>query len=132
MSQLTEPDEQDHEQDFGVAAEFQLPDALWQQAQPLLPALPPKKKLGRPRMDDRQALTAIFYVMRTGCQWKALPKSLGAASTVHDRFAVWTEAGFFERLWRAGVLRYDEEKGIDWQWQSLDGALTKAPLGGER
>src|SRR6266480_1355491 len=46
-----------------------------------------------PRMDDRQALDAIFYVLRTGCQWKALPRSLGAGSTVHDRFQEWQQAG---------------------------------------
>ena len=40
-----------------------------------------KKKAGRPRMDDRKAMSAIFYVLRTGCQWNALPRSLGASST---------------------------------------------------
>jgi len=83
-------------------------------------------------MDDRQAMTAIFYVLRTGCQWKALPRSLGAASTVHDRFQEWLEAGVFERLWQAGLSEYDEKVGIDWEWQAMDGAMTKAPLGGKR
>ena len=44
-----------------------------------------RKKTGRPRMNDRTAMNTIFYVLRTGCQWKALPRSLGASSTVHDR-----------------------------------------------
>ena len=118
-------------QDFGVDKEFQLPDELWQQAEPLIPPPLSQKKPGRPRMDDRRALTAIFYVMRTGCQWKALPRSLGAGSTVHDRFQEWQQAGFFQRLWQAGVLHYDAEKGIDWEWQSMDGVMTKAPLGGK-
>jgi putative transposase len=53
--------------------------------------LPPqkrkKKTAGRPRMNDsRNAMSAIFYVLRTGCQWNALPRSLGASSTAHDRF----------------------------------------------
>lgn len=56
---------------------------------------------------------------------------LGAASTVHDRFWEWTKQGVFEKLWRSSLLEYDERKGICWQWQSLDGAITKAPLGGE-
>jgi|YelNatPaOPRAMG01_1025707.scaffolds.fasta_scaffold123286_2 transposase len=115
-----------------VALEYQIPDALWERARPLLPAAKPKKKSGRPRMDDRQALTAIFYVMRTGCQWKALPRSLGAPSTVHDRFQEWREAGVFERMWQAGLLAYDEQIGIEWEWQAMDGAMTKAPLGGKR
>jgi len=49
-------------------------------------------------MPDRQAMDAIFYVLRTGCQWKALPRGLGAASTVHDRFQEWCKAGVFERM----------------------------------
>ena len=65
---------------FGVAADYQIPDALWAQIEPLLPAPPPKKKDGRPRMQDRHAMTAIFYLLRTGCQWVALPRSLGASA----------------------------------------------------
>ena len=53
---------------------------------PLLPPLKKKERFGHPRMDDRKAMSAIFYVLRTGCQWKALPRSIGAPSTaVHDR-----------------------------------------------
>jgi putative transposase len=82
-------------------------------------------------MDDRQVLTALLYVMRTGLQWKALPESLGKASTVHDRFQEWQAAGFFARLWQEGLYAYDELVGIDWEWQAMDGAMTKAPLGGQ-
>ena len=83
-------------------------------------------------MDDRKAMTAILHVLRTGCPWKALPCSLGASSTVHDRFQEWRRAGVFEGMWRAGVSVYDELKGLDWEWLAMDGAMTKAPLGGER
>jgi transposase len=74
-------------------------------------------------------MDAIFYVLPTGCQWKALPRRLGAASTVHDRFQQWREAGVFERMWRAGLFKYDEEVEIEWEWQAMDGAMTQAPLG---
>jgi putative transposase len=83
-------------------------------------------------MDDRKAMTAIFYILRTGCQWKALPRSLGAPSTVHDRFQEWRKAGVFQRMWEEGLGLYDELEGIDWEWLALDGAMTKAPLGGKR
>jgi putative transposase len=83
-------------------------------------------------MEDRQALAASFYVLRTGCQWKALPRSLGAGSTVHERFQAWQQAGVFEKLWKAGLLQYDIAVGIDWEWQAMDGAMTKAPVGGKR
>ena len=33
-------------------------------------------------------------------------------------------------MWQAGLLDYDNEKGLEWEWQAIDGAMTKAPLGG--
>ena len=85
-----------------------------------------------PRMDDRKAMSAIFYVLRTGCQWKALPRSLGASSTVHDRFQEWRKEGVFKRMWIDGLSVYDENNSIDWKWQAMDGVITKAPLGGKK
>ena len=113
-----------------VNESYRISDALWAEIEPLLPPENPKPKGGRPRMDNRQAMDAIFYLLRTGCQWKALPRSLGASSTVHDRFQEWQEAGIFHRIWEAGLAKYDDLKGLDWEWQSMDGVMTKAPLGG--
>ena len=67
-----------------IAPGFRLPDEVWTCVKGAIPVQLPKPKGGRPRMDDRQALDAIFYVLRTGCQWKALPRTLGAASTVYQ------------------------------------------------
>jgi putative transposase len=83
-------------------------------------------------MEDRKAMDAILYVLRTGIQWKALPRSLGASSTVHDRFQEWRAGGLFERLWVETLKQFDQKVGLDWQWQAMDGAMTKAPLGGEK
>ena len=83
-------------------------------------------------MDDRQALNGIFYVLCTGCQWNALPRSLGASSTVHDRFQEWQANGTLSRFWQAGLLEYARTQGADWHWQAMDGALVKAPLGGKK
>jgi len=118
--------------DAAIDANWRIADELWPHIQKVLPKPKPKPKGGRPRMDDRRAMDAIFYVMRTGCQWKALPRSWGAASTVHDRFQEWQWAGVFEKLWKAALLKYDAEIGIEWEWQAMDGAMTKAPLGGKR
>lgn len=115
-----------------VGAAYQIPDRLWDRMERLLPPSKPKKKSGRPRMDDRKAANAIFYVLRTGCQWKALPRSLGAGSTVHDRFQEWRGAGVFQRLWKQGLTEYDAKKGLEWRWQTIDTVMTKAPLGGKK
>lgn len=115
---------------------WRIPDALWNEIAPLLPVRPPKPHpLGchRSRVDDRRALDAIFFVLRTGCQWNALNATgICSSSSAHRRFQEWQAAGFFKRLWAAGLHRYDAVKGIDWTWQSMDGAMTKAPLGGEK
>ncbi len=88
---------------------------------------------GRPRVADRRCADAIFYVLRTGCQWQALDATaLCAHSTAHDRFQEWVAADVFVQLWQAGVERFDELKGIEWEWLSMDGAMTKAPLSGEK
>lgn len=116
---------------MGVDEGFCIPDGLWERIEPLLPQDKPQPQGGRPRMDARQAMTAIFYILRTGCQWKALPRSMGAPSTVYDRFRAWEQAGVFETIWRKGLCAYDAKKGINWRWQSVDGCMTKAPLGGE-
>ncbi|GAC1356829.1 MAG: IS5 family transposase [Ktedonobacteraceae bacterium] len=80
-------------------------------------------------MEDRKAFEAIVYVLRTGIQWNALPRELGASSTVHDRFQAWERANFFKALWQAGLSEYDELAGIEWEWQAVDGVMTKAPFG---
>jgi putative transposase len=78
---------------------------------------------------DRQVLAAILFVLRTGCQWKALDATdLGSGSTAHRRFQEWVKGGLFYRLWRVTARRYDEVQGLDWRWLSVDGCLTKAPL----
>jgi putative transposase len=110
---------------------FLLPDEVWERVKIAIPPEPPKPKGGRPRMEERKALNAIFYVLRTGCQWNALPRCLGASSTVHDRFQLWAEQGVFERMWELGLEQYAEEVGIDWEWMAMDGAMVKAPLGGK-
>ncbi len=114
---------------------FHVSDALWAVLQPLLPVHVNTHRFGggRPRRPDRECADAIFYVLRTGCQWKALDRTdLCPGSTAHDRFQEWEKADVFLKLWQAGVERFDELQGIDWEWVSMDGAMTKAPLGGEK
>lgn len=112
---------------------FRVSDALWAVLEPLIPVRLNTHRFGggRPRVPDRRCADAIFYVLRTGCQWEALNQTdLCAKSTAHDRFQEWVDAGVFLKLWYAGVEQFDELQGIDWNWLSMDGALTKAPLGG--
>jgi transposase len=84
---------------------------------------------GRPRRSDRDCLDAIFYVLRTGSQLKALDDTgICPGSTAHDRFQEWVAVGVFLKFWHAGLLDNDFFVGIDWSWL----AMGKAPLGGEK
>lgn len=114
---------------------FRVSDAMWRRIEPLLPQRhnPHPERGGRPPRADRDCFDAIFFLLRTGCQWNALNETgLCPSSTAHDRFQAWEADGFFERLWDAGLQAYDELRGIDWSFISIDGAQTKAPLGGEK
>jgi putative transposase len=114
---------------MGRTKPWELSDELWQRAEPLIPLREGKRKTGRPYKSDRAMLGAMLFVLRTGIQWNALPREVGASTTVYDRFRLWLDAGFFAQLWAAGLQEFDELVGIEWEWQSLDGAMTKAPFG---
>ncbi len=92
-----------------IESESEIPDDVWARIVPLLPVPRRKNRRGRPRMNDRQAMAAIWYKLRTGCSWKALPRQLGAGSTVHDRFQAWAAAGVFDRLRQAGLWQEDSQ-----------------------
>src|SRR5512144_2925321 len=122
-------------QDNRTTTAFQVSDELWAVLEPLLPAPVNTHRFGggRPRVPDRDCADAIFYILRTGCQWSALNQTtLCAKSTAHDRFQEWVAAGVFLKLWQTGVAQFDDLRGIDWEWLSMDGAIAKAPLGGEK
>lgn len=114
---------------------WRISDQMWEKIEVLLP---PRVNThprggGRNPKPPRQVMNAILFVLRTGCQWKALDATgICPGSTAHDWFQKWVKQGVFLNLWKQGLMEYDELKGIDWLWQSMDGALSKAPLGGEK
>ncbi len=111
---------------------WRVPDELWALIAPVLGSEKPPGTVGRPARPFRQIFDGILYVLRTGCQWHALPRqSFGPASTVHARFSQWVRSGAFCEAWQRMLVYYDGTVGIEWKWQALDGAITKAPLGGE-
>jgi transposase len=117
-----------------VRRDGRIPDELWDRIAPLLPPRKPHP-LGchRPRVDDRQAMEAIFFVLRTGCQWHALHEmGLCASSAAHRRLQEWAAAGVFLTWGTMGRADYNAWHGRDWEWLAMDGAMTKAPLGGDK
>jgi transposase len=110
----------------------QVPDALWERIDLVLPIYKTSCKGGRPRLLLRNVVNGILYVLQTGCQWKAMPREFGSGSAIHAYFQEWVQLGVFDELWRLALEEYNDLKGIDWKWQSLDGAMNKSPLGGEK
>jgi putative transposase len=109
---------------------WEVSDELWADIQDIINELDPPAKTGRDRIDLRPALNGVIYQMRSGCQWNHLPKQFGDDASVHRTMQRWIAKGVFERLW-AGLLESCAELGgVDWQWQSADGALGKARWGG--
>jgi hypothetical protein len=90
-----------------------IPDELWSPAG------------FRPRRDERHSLS-IAHWLSVGRH----PRRFGSRSTCYRRFVEWTAAGVFQMMYVEMLLYYDEERGIDWTWCSLDSASVKAPKGG--
>jgi putative transposase len=113
---------------------FQVPRPLWRKIKKVLPKPPKHHGPGRPRADNRAVLNGIWYVLWTGCQWKAVHKSwFGVcSSTLHERFQTWQRQGVFAQIMRIMVKFYAKQRTIKWKWQSIDSKSCPAPLGGEQ
>ena len=93
----------------GLRYPSDLTDTEWAIVQPLLR---PAKRGGRPRkVDLREVLNGLFYVLSTGCQWQALPKDLPPKSTVWDYLSLWDWDGTIERVHHALYIAERERAG---------------------
>ena len=114
---------------------FEISDQLWSVAEKIIPEAIYKSKGsrgGRPSISTRRVLGGIFYVLTTGCQWRKTPREFGHFSVVYKYFRKWVEAGIFEQIWTAALKLYDEKKGINWSWQSVDGSNKRSQFGKEK
>ncbi len=105
-------------------------DNLWDEIKSIFPKEKSSKTVGRPIVKYRKVLDGILYVLRTGCQWKMLPKEYGSSSTCHRRFQEWNGLNVFKKTWVRLLKIYENKIGINWTWQSLDSISIKSPLGG--
>jgi len=114
---------------------FRLPRPLWRKIKRYLPKKKASRRGGRPRASDRAIANAIWYVLWTGCQWKAIHRDwFGVSSSViHERFQRWRRIGLFEKLTKKMAAYYARERGgVGWKWQAMDAKHSPAPLGGEK
>ena len=87
-------------------------DELWDNISDLLPHEKPRYTVGRPTIPFRKVLEGILYVLRTGCQWKMLPKEFASGSTCHRRFQQWVQMDIFKKIWAKLLKEYDNKIGI--------------------
>jgi len=114
-----------------VSTISKISDELWDNISDLLPYEKPRYTVGRPIIPFRKVMDGILYVLRTGCQWKMLPKEFGSGSTCHRRFQQWVQTATFKKIWAKLLKEYDNKIGIKLIWQqSLDSISIKSPLGG--
>ena len=114
--------------------QYSIPGKLWKLLKKQLPKAPKQKGRGRPRVENRDVIEGIWYVLWTGCQWKSIRKEWFnvSSSVLHERFQTWQEQGIFEKLFKVIVKYYAREQKIGWKWQSIDSMMSPAPLGGTK
>ena len=114
---------------------WEISDSFWEAVKPLIPETvrDPEKVYqrisggGRKPLDQRKVFSAIVYVLKTGTQWKSLPKEFyGSPSSIHAYFKKWEAQGFFSELWKKGLAEFEEMKGIAWEW-TLDTTRVSKP-----
>jgi transposase len=105
----------------------ELTDSQWQL---IAPHLPPPKRMGRPRADDRKTLEGILWVLRSGARWQDVPREYGSSTTCWRRLKEWEELGVWETLWRAILATLEAEQKLNWAQAFLDGSFVPAKKGG--
>ena len=109
-----------------------LTDEQWAVVEPLIPKPPQRADgKGRPRIDDRQILNGILWIMRTGAQWKDLPDRYPSYQTCHRRYQEWVRAGVFERMLQALARDLKERGGLDLTECFIDGTFVIAKKGAQ-
>lgn len=115
-----------------IPAKYCIPEGLLQEFRDLISIKLPNKSTGRPRVDSEPLIAGIFYLLKTGCQWDALPLCFGPAKTVYHRFCELVKVGAFQQIWKNVLMKYDREKGLILNDQSVDSMHKKSPLGGDQ
>ncbi len=113
-----------------------LDDELWKLAEPLLPAPKPRRFRfpGRKPITNRQALTGILFVLKTGIPWEYLPQEMGCGSgmTCWRRLRDWQAAGVWQGLHELLLAQLQAADQIDWSRAVVDSAAVRAVHGGKK
>ena len=111
-----------------------LPDSLWELIEPLIPKRPPQPKGGRPPLSDRQALTGIIFILKTGIPWEYLPQEMGCGCgmTCWRRLRDWFFAGAWKDIHHLLLNHLRQVKRIDFSRFLVDAIHVRAVGGGSQ
>jgi transposase len=113
-----------------------LEDALWELIEPLLPPPKPRRKRypGRKPIGNREVLTGILFVLKSGIPWAMLPQELGCGSgvTCWRRLRDWQKAGVWQTVHEVLLARLQRADQIDWSRAVVDSASVRALFGGRK
>ncbi len=104
-------------------------DELWEIVEPLIPEVERRRRYpGRKRIPDRQVLTGILFVLKTGIPWEDLPqeRGCGAGVTCWRRLREWQEQGVWQRLHEVLLAKLNAAGEIDWQRAAIDSSHLRA------
>jgi transposase len=110
-------------------------DELWELIAPLLPPRTRRRRYpGRRRLNDRDVLNVILFVLTTGIAWQRLPQELGFGSgmTCWRRLRDWHQAGVFEHLHELLLAKLRQVERLDLSRAVCDSATLRALLGAQR
>lgn len=113
-----------------------LEEELWQLIEPILPPPKPRRFLhpGRKPLSNRQALTGILFVLKTGIPWEYLPQELGCGSgmTCWRRLRDWQKAGVWGKLHHLLLQKLQARGVLDWSVAVADSASVRAVGAGKK
>jgi len=113
-----------------------LDESLWQLVEPVLPPPKPRRQRypGRKPVSNRQALTGILFVLKTGIPWEYLPQELGCGSgmTCWRRLRDWQEAGVWDKLHQLVLNLLQEQGALDWSLAAVDSSSVRAVGAGKK
>jgi transposase len=112
-----------------VTEECELSEAQWLKIKGLLPSDEPSSRGGRRRIDDREVMEGILWVLRSGARWKDLPRRYPSPTTCWRRLREWEDAGVWLAIWRAFLSELDEGGQLDWHEVFADGTFAPAKKG---
>lgn len=112
-----------------------LDDRLWEIIEPLLPAKKRRFRYpGRKQMSNRQALTGILFVLKTGIGWEDLPQEMGCGCgmTCWRRLQDWHAAGIWDKIHRTLLSKLHQADQIDFSRAIVDSSSVRAVFGGAK